>query len=302
MKFLTRSVKAAALLLLMSATLVQTSVVAQEVAQPAIEEDEDYPAPQAASPEMIKSFIDAVKASEFFKNATALTPAQIETLVPQWDAIAPAGVVVRTTSLLDRLLEMEFETSEGDWQLQQTEIEAYADTYRQVLIMEYDGENFEVTPAALKELDIDILDWVHVRHPLSRVLASHEVHSKSFASVVAALCNLAKVGYSICADTTRELKISQKTINRTIYSSLDLAAQAAGWTVSVAPNFRSFDGIELLDAHETYLGREVINAFEKPDKPIKTQLDALDHLVRESIKKNDPSKIVVLFKEAKKKE
>lgn len=305
MKFLTRSIKAAVLLVLLLAPASQSPIVAQAEVKKG-----KYAPPPVASAEMVKSYIEAVKASDFFKNATALTPEEAETLAPQWNVLNPAGVVVKKVSLLMHLQDMDIEVADEYWVLRYDSVELADGIYRQALFIHaLKRDKYEVAPADLKSLDIDILAYILVRHPLNLVLASHDVDNEPLTSVVATLCKQAKVGYSIRADIANEQFISQKTTNLTVYESLSLLAEAAGWTIDISGG--SFDddihdnlydiedhgdmGIELGSVLEVYRSRGVINVFESPEKPINTQLDALNHLVSKAIANNDSRKTVVLL-------
>ncbi|MHC4839365.1 MAG: hypothetical protein ACYTDT_00180, partial [Planctomycetota bacterium] len=109
------------------------------------------------------------------------------------------------------------------------------------------------------------------------------------------------VGYSIRADIADTLRVSQKLHNRSIFQCLSMAASTSGWQVQVdngsyASNSIRDSRLSFDVLFENYVNREFVNMMNRLKEPIVTHADALDYLVRKSIKDLNRDGLVVIVK------
>ncbi|MHC4840286.1 MAG: hypothetical protein ACYTDT_04895, partial [Planctomycetota bacterium] len=219
------------LLIALLAVCYSPSVVsAQEDPGPAIFEDSSYDEDNltVAPPQLVKDFLAAVKASEFYKVATSVTPADVEKMIPEWKLSHPAGVRANTGSFIERMIDDYIPVKVGadTWILSFNSTEVAPDVFQSYLALDMerkkkgsDGSeyfHYKVSTPDLKELNFDIVEAVYVNHPLSRVIQKHEVSNQTLTDVVAGLCREGNVGYSIRADIADTLRVSQKLHTRSI--------------------------------------------------------------------------------------
>ncbi|MDC1142500.1 hypothetical protein OAU50_05375 [Planctomycetota bacterium] len=307
---------AMSLVLLAASAITESTVIAQEDTEPKPFTDLDYKGDgtDEASSELVADFIAAVRASEFFDVATALKPEVVADALSDLKESDKADVKLQKESFLNRLADdgMQFTVGSCVWSLDYDSVGVTRHVSRRAIFLRTHVSNrdengrtirktykYEVKASDLKQLNFEILENVTVRHPLRRVLATHEVNNMSLTDVIADLCIEGGVGFSIRADVADSLHVSQRLHNRTIYECLCMAANTSGWDVEIdagedSDSYAEDAPIYFSDVFEAYVSRDTINVVDNLENPIESHLGALQYLVKQAIASMNSENLVVI--------
>lgn len=270
-----------------------------------------------APAELVTAFIKEVKASKRYQFAEALRRDKLEPEIEKWKKETGAEVSLSWQNYLLVHLEQDdrqFKVGDkGEYWLRACEIWDSVGE-REILVLNRVDKpgGYRVSAAALKDLELQYLDWIEIRRSLNREVSRYNAQNEQLSTVVSALCREAAAGkanvdYVVRSDPGSQVQISLQMSGRTVFECLQLVARSVGWEIYVNPDLQngskpdptlSFHDARVSsnDAEALWNNREFVNLRDQLESPVVTPLDALKEAFMREVRFVQKERFVVMLK------